>query len=82
MLKVILVDERHDWPTNGAALALLQYGHMALGNQMIFGKLEEVGAYDVMVQFVGVCKNKETLKHLYEAITLITMSRSKVDSIT
>jgi hypothetical protein len=23
MLKLILVDSRHDWPTNGAALALL-----------------------------------------------------------
>lgn len=23
----ILIDPRHDWPTNGAALALLQYSH-------------------------------------------------------
>ena len=26
-LVCILIDKRHDWPTNGAALALLQYSH-------------------------------------------------------
>ena len=27
ILLSILVDKRHDWPTNGAALALLQFSH-------------------------------------------------------
>ena len=36
MLKRILFDERHDWPTNGAALALLQYSHMSLSNLELF----------------------------------------------
>ena len=48
----------------------------------MFMKLEESKIYDTMVAFVGECKNKETKRHLYEAITLITMSRSKMDSIT
>ena len=26
----ILVDARHDWPTNGAAVAILHYSHLAL----------------------------------------------------
>jgi hypothetical protein len=36
LLKEILVDSRHDWPTNGAALALLQYAHLALSNADMF----------------------------------------------
>jgi len=40
-LTVILVDSRHDWPTNGAALALLQYSHIALSSADIFLKLED-----------------------------------------
>lgn len=35
-LKEILLDSRHDWPTNGAALALLQYAHIALSNADMF----------------------------------------------
>lgn len=34
-----------------------------------------------MIKFVNECKSKETKRHIYEAITLITMSRSKMDSI-
>mmetsp|Transcript_25102 Transcript_25102/g.24567 ORF Transcript_25102/g.24567 Transcript_25102/m.24567 type:complete len:261 (+) Transcript_25102:914-1696(+) len=82
LLREILVDQRHDWPTNGAALALLQYSHMALSNSDMFFKLEEAQIYDTMVGFVSECNNIETKKHLYEAITLISMSRSKMDSIT
>ena len=41
MLKKILVDSRHDWPTNGAALALLQYSHAALSSSDLFLMLEE-----------------------------------------
>jgi hypothetical protein len=82
MLKEILLDTRHDWPTNGAALALLQYAHIALSNADMFIKLEESKIHETMVRFVNECKNKETKRHMYEAITLITMSRSKMDSIT
>ena len=82
LLKEILVDSRHDWPTNGAALALLQYAHLALSNADMFEKLEECKIYDTMIKFVSECKNKETKRHMYEAITLITMSRSKMESIS
>ncbi len=82
LLKIILVDSRHDWPTNGAALALLQYAHMGLSNSDLFHRLEFFGIYDTMTRFVNECRNKETKKHLYEAITLITMSRTKMNSIS
>ena len=81
MLKEILVDSRHDWPTNGAALALLQYAHLSLSNTDMYTFLEESKVYDVMVIFANHCKNKETKRHMYEAITLINMSRSKMESI-
>lgn len=82
MLKEVLLDSRHDWPTNGAALALLQYAHIALSNADMFIKLEDCKIHETMVRFVNECKNKETKRHMYEAITLITMSRSKMDSIS
>lgn len=81
MLKEVLLDSRHDWPTNGAALALLQYAHIALSNADMFIRLEESKIHETMVRFVTECKNKETKRHMYEAITLIAMSRSKMDSI-
>ncbi len=41
LLKEILYDSRHDWPTNGAALALLQYAHISLSNAEMYLKLDE-----------------------------------------
>ena len=82
MLTYILVDDRHDWPGNGAALALLQYSHQALSNSEIFIKIEENNTYDTMVSFVKDCTNKETKRHLHEAITLVQMSRTKMSNIT
>jgi hypothetical protein len=78
MLRKILVDQRHDWPTNGAALALLQFSHTALSNTDIFLMLEEENVFTCIVEFLNVCKNRETKKHLHEASTLIAMSRKKM----
>lgn len=41
VLAKILVDSRHDWPTNGAALAILQYSNATLSNTEIYLKLGE-----------------------------------------
>ncbi len=81
-LREILLDSRHDWPTNGAALALLQYAHLALANVDLYYRLEEGRIFDTMQKFVTECKNKETKRHMYEALTLLTMSRSKMESIS
>ena len=32
----ILVDSRHDWPSNGAAIALLQYSNQALKDTELY----------------------------------------------
>jgi len=55
---------------------------MALSNAELFAKLEGSQVLETMSSFVSECKNKETKRHLYEAVTLITMGRSKMDSIT
>jgi hypothetical protein len=75
MLTLILVDQRHDWPTNGAALAILQYAHQSLSNSELLLKLEEVQAYQIVVDFVRECRNKETKRHLFEASAFIEMAR-------
>ena len=48
----------------------------------MFLKLEEHGIYEVVVAFVNECEKKETKRHLYEAITLMTMSKQKMQSIS
>ena len=63
-------------------MALLQYAHLSLSNADMFMMLEENQIYDTMVKFVNECKKKETKRHLYETITLITMSKQKMESIS
>ncbi len=82
LLKEILVDTRHDWPTNGAALALLQYSHVALSNAEMFMRLEDNNILELVMSFVNECKKKETKRHLYETISLIQMSKQKMESIS
>ncbi|CDW90949.1 UNKNOWN [Stylonychia lemnae] len=82
VLKDILQDTRHDWPTNGAALALLQYAHLSLSNAEMYMKLEENQIQELMMKFVNECKKKETKRHIYETITLISMSKQKMESIS
>jgi len=77
----ILVDPRHDWPTNGAALALLQYSHSALSNQAFYFKLEEHKVFELACKFLNVCSNKETKRHLYEMVSLLNITRNKMQSI-
>ena len=81
ILREILVDTRHDWPTNGAALALLQYSHLSLSNADMFLRLEDAHIYDTMVVFVNDCEKRETKRHLWEAISLMAMSKQKMQSI-
>jgi len=81
LLKEILVDSRHDWPTNGAALALLQYSHIALSKTHMFIKLEDNKIQELLAQFVNECKKPETKRHLYEAITVLSMGKQKMESI-
>ena len=40
MLLLILNDSRHDWPTHGAAQALMQYSHLSMQNGRVFELFE------------------------------------------
>lgn len=53
----ILVDSRHDWPTNGAALALLQFSHAALSNQAFYTQLHKHKVLDKSREFLNSCTN-------------------------
>ena len=77
-LKKIVVDVRQDWPTNGGALALLQYCHMALSNHKIFEKVEENQIKELLESFSEKCRKIETKKHIFEAIQMIEMARFKM----
>ena len=77
-LKKIVVDVRQDWPTNGGALALLQYCHMALSNHKIFEKVEENQIKELLENFSEKCRKIETKKHIFEAIQMIEMARFKM----
>jgi hypothetical protein len=41
ILARIMVDSRHDWPTNGAALALIQYSYKAMNETEIFSFMDK-----------------------------------------
>lgn len=42
LLRIILLDQRKDWPTNGASLALLQYAHKSLNSQEFYIRMEDM----------------------------------------
>ena len=77
----ILFDSRHDWPSNGAALALLQYAHLGLSNADFFAELEQERILEAASDFLEVCKNKETKRHLYELLTIMNIGKKKMNSI-
>ena len=81
ILALILVDQRHDWPTNGAALALLQYAHHSLQNSELYLRLEEANITTILNNFINECRNQETKRHMYEAIAFLEMSRQKMHGI-
>jgi len=45
-------------------------------------KLDENQIQELMMKFVNECKKKETKRHIYETITLISMSKQKMESIS
>ena len=77
----ILTDSRHDWPSNGAALALLQYSHQSMSDTDLYFRLSGAGVFAVMKKFIGMCRNNETKRHMYEALHILKAGESKVNSI-
>jgi hypothetical protein len=81
VLAKILVDSRHDWPTNGAALAILQYSNATLSNTEIYLKLGEAQIPDLIRRFILECRNAETKRHLQESIAFLEMAEQKMHGI-
>jgi len=77
----ILVDSRHDWPTNGSALAILQYTHMSMQESELFTSLEANSIEGVLQGFVDRCKSREAKRHIYEALTILEICKRKLRSI-
>lgn len=54
---------------------------MALGNADVFQRLEQAAVYEEIQKFIPGCKNQESKRHLYEALTLISMVRTKMNGL-
>ncbi len=77
----ILVDHRHDWPTNGAALALHQYCNLSLQESDIYFAIEEAKVNDIVSEFIPNCSSKEAKKNLYDVLTILDVCGRKMNSI-
>ncbi|CDW74517.1 UNKNOWN [Stylonychia lemnae] len=82
LLTMILLDSRHDWPTNGAALALLQYCHQGLQQADIYEAIQQAKIKEIAQMFIEKCNSKDAKKHLYEILTILEICGKKMDSIT
>jgi len=71
LLLQILVDSRQDWPTCGAALALLQYSHVALSSNEMYMNLLDNEVPELIALFMEVCKNRDARKNIAEALYLL-----------
>jgi len=81
VLQKILIDPRHDWPTNGAALALLQYSHLSLQETEIFEFLKINKVKETIEGFLDKCRSKDAKRHMYENLTILEMCSKKINSI-
>ncbi len=77
VLTKILVDPRHEWPTNGAALALLQYTHLSVSVTDILDYLVKNKVKDLCQKFALKCGSKEAKKYLEQLLSIIESSLKK-----
>lgn len=81
LLITVLFDSRNDWPSNGSALALLQYCHMSLGNLHVYQKVREAEAQKRMEEYMNYPGSQEAKKNIYEALSLICVAEEKQHSV-
>ena len=80
----IMEDNRCDWPTNGASMALLQYAHDSLSNASVFVKLEEAGVYEAVRAYFTANRlgmSAEIRHNLYETLQIMLVGRTKNENI-
>jgi len=82
LLKAILRDSRQDWPSNGAALAFLQYALRSLQCTELFLTLEDHAVRDSLAAYLAAeCSNPETRRHVQEAMCLLAQALEKREAI-
>jgi len=80
----IMGDERGDWPTNGAVVALLQYAHEALSSREVLERMEEAGVYELVERYLtnkGYSVTTETKHNLHETLQILVVARAKNGNI-
>jgi len=82
ILVEVLFDQRNDWPSNGSALALLQYSHKSITNLAIYAKISSEKLRSLMREYI---KNEkatlESRKNIIEANTLLEIAEKKQKSV-
>ena len=61
----ILFDPRHDWPSNGASLSLLQYSHLSPSDADLYYSLKNEGVSEAISDFLDICESADIKKNLY-----------------
>lgn len=82
ILLELLFDPRHDWPTNGAALALLQYSHMSMSNLQVYQRLSGACAMKIMEGYYMLePATEESRRNVHEATVLLGIAERKQQSV-
>ena len=81
ILTAVLYDARNDWPSNGSALALLQYCHKCLSNIQVFKKVCEGDSRKDMERYMSTPGSEEAKKNIREALILLSIADRKQKSV-
>ena len=73
----ILFDPRHDWPSNGASLSLLQYSHLSPSDADLYYSLKNEGVSEAISDFLDICESADIKKNLYQSLTILNKSEQK-----
>lgn len=81
ILAGVLFDPRNDWPSNGSALALLQYAHKSLSNVMVYNRMLESGVKKDMQHYTGTKGSIEARRNVEEALAIMDIAERKQKSV-
>ncbi len=81
LLTSILHDSRHDWPTNGSALALMQYCHMSISNIHVYQQLRNASAQQAMTAYMSAGRSLEAKRNVYEGLAFLSVADKKQLSV-
>lgn len=73
----ILLDPRQDWPTHGAAQALMQYSQQTFQNNTILRMFEKNKIGQQIEEIRVMIEHPEAQQHLEQCLVYLDISRSK-----